>query len=332
MIIPKETPCLSGLNSYYLNFEKLIEHLQGEIGSGCLHCQAVDQEILVYFDEREIIRGVIQNNGKHARASQDLDAVLQALTMRNYLITVYYLDPASVFYWAEMPAFQRNKNTVNSTNITLADLAVRLREMKFSGFVDIDTENHRDSALLFFHQGKRCGGSCSWGKGGLSLSEDDYNRLLASIKEADVAIFSIGRFVIDEAVPQRADREDSADEIAERQYLSNLDTAIKEFLNIYINILGEKIKTDPIIPLKQKFLDTIHEYPLLDPFTNFFQLNSDGEIVFAPEVNRKEITTGIVECTWKVIFDYRLEKKFRAAVYNWEYKTALKERGITVLF
>jgi hypothetical protein len=332
MLIPKEKPYLTGLNSYYLHFEKFIEHLQGEIGSGCLYCEAADQEILVYFDEREIIRGVTQGDGKHARVSQDLDAVLHVLTTSNFLITVYYLDSASVFYWGEMPPFKRNKNNVTSNHISLANLVKRLKDMTFSGFVDVDIENHRDRALLFFHKGECCGASCSWGTGGLSLSENDFNRVLTSTEEADSSIFSIGQFVLDKPVSQETGQKGSTSDPEEGEYLSDLGTAIKEFLNIYIKILGKKIKTDPIIALKQMFLDSIDEYPLLDPFANFFQLNNRGEVVFSANVNKKEIAAGIVNCTWKVIVDYKLEKKFRSAVYNWDYKVALEERGITVLF
>ena len=331
MLIPKEQPYLVGLNSYYLHFEKFIEHLQGEIGSGCLYCQAVDQEILVYFDEREIVRGVTQSSGEHAQVSQDLESVLQALIRRNFLVTVFYLDSASIFYWGEMPSFKRTKAKVKVTDITLPDLTTRLLEKKFSGFVDIDMEDQSDGAILFFHQGERCGGSYSWGKGGVSPSEDDYNRLLLSMEGTNAATFAIGRFV-DEAVSQlESVLEDSSNGLDEEQYLSDLDTAIKEFLSIYIQIVKKKLKTDPIVKLKQKFLDTIDEQPLLDPFKEFFQLSSDGTIEFAANVNRKDIAAGIVDCTWKVIGDNKLEKRFKVAVNKWDYKVALEERGITVI-
>lgn len=332
MLIPKEQPHLVGLNSYYLYFEKFIEHLQGEIGSGCLYCQATDQEILVYFDEQEIVRGVTQNNGEHAQVSQNLEAVFQALSAKNFLVTVYYLDAASIFYWGEMPSFRRSKAQVNVTDMTLPDLTSRLREKKFSGFVDIAMGDLSDSAILFFHQGKRRGGSYSWGKGGLSPSEDDYNRLFLSMQGADAATFAIGRFV-DEVVPQEdSTPEYSAPGLDEGQYLSDLDTAIKEFLSIYSTIVRKKLKTDPIVKLKQKFLDSLDEHPLLDPFEKFYQLSDEGTIEFAADVNRKEITEGIVDCSWKVISDNKLEKKFRTAVNKWDYKIALEERGITVLF
>jgi hypothetical protein len=43
MLIPEEQPYLKGLNSYYIAIDRFVEHLQGEIGSGCLYCQSVKE-------------------------------------------------------------------------------------------------------------------------------------------------------------------------------------------------------------------------------------------------------------------------------------------------
>lgn len=127
MLIPKEKPFLTGLNSYYLSIDKFIEHLQGEIGSGCFYCQSADQEILVYFDEQEIIRSIIQDNGERAQNSQNLEFVTQSLAKKNFLVTIYYLDPSSIFFWGQIPSFQRVKAKIRTTDIALPDLFFRLR-------------------------------------------------------------------------------------------------------------------------------------------------------------------------------------------------------------
>jgi hypothetical protein len=331
MLIPKEQPHLARLNSYYLHFEKFIEHLQGEIGSGCLYCQAVDKEILVYFDGQEIIRAVTQTSGQHAQVSHDLQSVLQILSEENFLITVYYLHSASIFYWGELPSFRRNKTKIDKSKVTLPALATRFQERKFSGFIEIKMENRNDGAILFFHEGERRGGSYSWGKGGLSPSDEDYNRLILSVASADTATFALGQFIEEVVSSPEPVVEKSSETLDEELFLSDLETGIKEFLNIYMLLVKKKIKTDPIIQLKQKFLDSINEFPLLDLFKHHFQLNNDGTIEFATDVERKEITIGIVTCTWKVIKENKLEKKFRNAVTKWDYRVALEERGIAVL-
>lgn len=331
MLIPKEQPYLLRLNSYYLHFQKFIEHLQGEIGSGCLYCQSLDQEILIYFDEHEIIRSVIQQSGKKAQNSPDLESVIQILSSKNFLITVYFLNPDSIFYWSELSSFQRNKSKVDHTKTTLPDLVTRFKVAKLSGFVDIDMGEQGDGAILFFHQGVRRGGSYSWGEGGLNPSEEEYDRLLRSVECAESVLYNVGRFVKETEVLSRDTQESLTDDMDDSLYLSDLETAVKEFLTIYMRIVKKKLKTDPVIHLKHKFLDNIEEYPQLDLFKNFFQLSSDGTIEFSGANNRKGVTDGIVACTWKVIEENGLENKFRVAIKKWDYKLALEERGVVVL-
>ncbi|MBU1139447.1 MAG: hypothetical protein KKD01_01775 [Proteobacteria bacterium] len=329
MLIPKEKPYLAGLNSYYLCLDKFIEHLQGEIGSGCLYCQAADQELLVYFDERDIVRAVTQNNGECAQVSQSLEPVIQSLSKKSFLVTIYYLDPSSIFFWGQMPSFQRAQTTLKSTEITLPDLIVRLQKKKFSGFLDINLLDRDDGAILFFHQGERRVGSYSWGKGGGSPSADDYNRL-GDLLAVNGATYDIGQFQTESADQPEAAPENSSDGPEKAQYLSDLGIAVKEFMQIFIQVVRKKIRKDPLVPLKQTFLDHIDEYSALDPFRKLYELKSDGTVTFAANVPREEIAAGIVDCAWKVVEDNKLQKKFRAAVNKWDYRAALEERGIDV--
>jgi len=329
MLIPKEKPFLAGLNSYYLYIDKFIEHLQGEIGSGCLYCQSVDQEILVYFDEQEIIRSVIQNSGEQAQDSQSLASVTQSLSRKNFLVTIYYLDPTSIFYWGQIPSFQRVKAKLKTRDISLPDLFFRLRQKKFSGFIDVELQGHEDGGILFLHQGERRGGSYSWGTGGLSPSDADYNRLLGLL-QVNVATYDIGQFNAEFVTKSESAQENSSTVVEKRDYFSNLETALKEFIELYIQVVRKKIKTSPLVYLKQTFVDHLDEYSVLDPFNKFYELNDDGTVEFADNAPKEKIAAAIVDCTWKVIEDYKLQKKFRAAIKKWAYRTALEERGIDV--
>ncbi len=332
MLTPQEKPYLAGLNSYFLYFEKFIEHLQGEIGTGCLYGKAPDQEILVYFYEQALVQALLQKDGEPAHISLDLEAVLRILSTKNFQITVYYLDPVAIFYWSEMPSFQRNKSRVNLSVIALPDLAGRLLKKKFSGFVDIDMGKQNGSAILFFHEGKRCGGSYSWGKGGLSPSEDDYKRLCRNIKDTSKGSLALGRF-INKSVPQLdPDPVSLPDKLEDDHLLPDLDIAINEFLGVYHQTILKKNKSDPTILLKQQFIDNIEEFPLLDPFKNFFQLTTDGTFEFAENTSRKEMAAGIIACTWRVIQKNKLEKKFRTTINKWRYKSALEKCGIQTIF
>ncbi len=323
MLIPKEKPYLAGLNSYYLYIDKFIEHLQGEIGSGCLYCQASDQELLVYFDEREIVRGVTQNNGEHAEVSQSLEPVIQRLSQKNFIVTIYYLEASAIFFWGQMPPFKRAKSKFSSIDVSLTNLTHRFEKKKFSGFIDVNVPGHDTGAILFFHQGERKVGSYSWGNGGGSPSLEDYNCLLDML-QSNVAIFSVGQFTPETVTGV------SSNTSSEQLHLSSLTLAIKEFMEIFLQIVRKNTKVDPLIELKQKFLDHIDEYSVLDPFRNLYELKYDGTITFADNVPKEKIAAGIVDCVWKVIEDKGLVEKFRTAIKNWGYKTALEDRGIDV--
>lgn len=329
MLIPREKPYLAGLNSYYLQIDKFIEHLQGEIGSGCIYCQSANKELLVYFDEQEIIRGITQNKGERAHVSQSLEPVMESLSKKNYLVTIYYLDANSIFFWGQMPPFNRVKAKLKSTDITLPDIIFRLRQKNFSGFIDADFQEHDKGAIVFFHQGERKGGSYSWGKGGLSPANDDYNRLLGLL-QTRVATYDIGQFKAETAPRSEPTQEISSDGVEKMQYFSSLNTALEEFLGLFIQVTRKKLKVDPLVQIKKQLLDLTDEYPALDPSNKYYELRDNGTIDFADKAPGEEIAAAIVECAWKAVGDIKLQKKFRAAIKKWPYRTALEERGIEV--
>ena len=193
MLVPREQPHLQGLNSYYLQLERFITHLQGEIGSGGLHCSAHNLEMLIYFNESEVISSLVQRRGEKALFSPSYEIARSFFYEASYAVRVFRLDDHAVFFWAQMPPFQRARSAFKSSEIPLPDLVFRLGRKHFSGFIDVQLESRPESGLLFFHEGKRIGGSYSWGSGGLTLANEDYTTLLARV-QSNGAVFTFGTF------------------------------------------------------------------------------------------------------------------------------------------
>ncbi|CAK8713908.1 hypothetical protein KKHLCK_02960 [Candidatus Electrothrix laxa] len=344
MLLPREKPFLTGLNSYYLDIEKFIQHLQGEIGSGCLCCTSADQELLVYFDEYDIVRGVTQNNGEHARVSDQLDHVLAPLQKRNFQVTIYYLDPDSIFFWGQMPAFRRAQNILTSDKVSLPDLIFRLSQKDFSGFIEVDVDGKADCAVLFFHEGKRRGGSYYWGTGGLSLSDSDYNTLLGMLQKGS-GTYRLGYFISDLLLPimevnletRARDEGETLNEISskknDKRLLSQEPSGINKALNAFIAVFAQTVsskknKAAPLIDLKLKFIDFAEIYPQLDPYNHLCTIEDDGTVTIAEKISEKDAAEGIIDCAWMVIEDNKLHKKFRAGLQKMEYQEIFQAQGL----
>ncbi|MCW5199061.1 hypothetical protein VU06_04915 [Desulfobulbus sp. F3] len=335
MLLPREKPFLRGLNSYYLDVEKFIQHLQGEIGTGCLYGKGSAQELIVYFDESDIVRGLTQNNGEHALASEQLDHVFAALTQRNFEVAVYYLDQDSIFFWGQLPAFRRAKDRLSSSKVSLPDLVFRLHKKKFSGFIEVDVKGRSDCAVLFFHQGERRGGSYYWGTGGLSPADDDYNTLVAMLQKSGGS-YGLGYFTSDPVaaapsspLPPPAAAEEAAPACPDR-LLEAIDQAVNEFLAIFLETVHSKSGLEPLLELKLKFIDFVSIYPALDPYDKACILHADGSITFADDIAAKAGAEGIVDCAWMVIEDQKLHKKFRVALKKMTARDTLRTHGIEV--
>ena len=194
MLIPREKPCLEGLNSYYLHLEKFIEHMQGEIGSGAIHCLSSNLEMVIYFNEHEVISSLLQEKGGVANFASSSEIARSFFYNSSCAVAVYQLDAHAIFFWAQMPSFQRAKAALKSTEIPLPDLIFRLRQKQFSGFIDVQLVKKNDGGILFFNEGNRIGGSYTWGKGGMSTSDEDYNSLISRV-QLNEGIFTFGSFV-----------------------------------------------------------------------------------------------------------------------------------------
>ena len=58
LFVPTEKQAIQNLNSYYLDIERLLEHYQGELGSGAIYFRSAVAEAVVFLDESDNIKVV----------------------------------------------------------------------------------------------------------------------------------------------------------------------------------------------------------------------------------------------------------------------------------
>ncbi|GAB4341669.1 MAG: hypothetical protein Kow0089_16210 [Desulfobulbaceae bacterium] len=325
---------MDGLNSYYLQTDRFIEHLQGEIGTGCIYFKSSILEILIYFDEMDIIGAIVQESGESARLATDLQHVFKALEQRSYIVRVFHLDQTAIFYWAQIPPFRRAKTILDSSEITLEELVKRIDRKKSSCFVDVSFPGANMSCLLFFHQGGFVGGSYSWGAGGLNPSRQEFETFLRSTSSKK-AVFSIGHFTGETHPPLREEQGQKAPEISseDQMFLTNLPTILEEFLSYYIRATRKKTRVDPIALMRQRIVARADEYPFMDPFNPPFDYTGDGIFSFtgSDKAFGENTARAIMECAWDVVDELRVAGKFRTVLKGWNNRKMLEERGYTII-
>jgi hypothetical protein len=193
MLIPKEIPHKSKIHSYYIKFEKLVDAMQEEIGSGCIYCRSIRQAHMIYFNAHELVRCVAEDQGQPPRIYHQLGDVIEAFKLRPFVISVHYLDNQAVYFWARLASRQILKTPVADVNPALLEnLIAQYKAEQFSGLLDI-TAADDGGGLLFFQDGALAGGSYAWGRGGLSPSKSDYRRLFDLVADGRCTL-EIGRF------------------------------------------------------------------------------------------------------------------------------------------
>ncbi len=326
MLLPREVPFLENLNSYYLDIDKFTQHLQGEIGAGCIYCKSSAQEILIYFNEQEIIGGILQENGEHAQASPTLEPLLAILRKSSFIVKVFQLDANAIYFWSHLDSFKRAKKLLRSSEISLFEILNRFQKMKFSGFVEVQFEDSSEGAVVFYRSGNKIGGSYFWGQGGLNTSNKNLEELLKKIEKKE-ATYAVSRFLDSPPISLLAEEifevEDYDDE-----YDAQLVLGLEEFLIIYTKVLYKKLNKDPVLLLRQSFIANTGRFPFLDPFQGQFKF-TNGAVYISDSTNSFEVVKGVVHCVWEVIYALGLEKYFKLQLSSWR-NNFLRNEGVLI--
>ena len=89
IVLPKETPIIANLNSYYVQVERLIEHFQGEVGCGCLHFYSLSSEGILFFDKDEVLNGLFVQKKDQITGKLAVDSLIKSSEKTNYSLNVY---------------------------------------------------------------------------------------------------------------------------------------------------------------------------------------------------------------------------------------------------
>ena len=316
IIIPDTPPVIDRLNSYYLVFDRLVEHYQGELGSGAIHLLAPTAEAIVYFDPTGAVGGAYRDPDQQIAGTAVLSRLPAALERYNFTVSVYPLDLAMVHFWSRLPEAETLYQGLSTEFTDLDGLVKKMRSEQLTGYIDVALNGTDDACQLFFSLGKFIGGRYSWRpSGGLSHSPQSRQELLARVRQRG-GIFNVRRIDLTAPAPEAAAAPAAPDS-------SEIIVILEELLSIAENTVhaNRRIRSDFQTLLKKKFVQNAERYEFLDPFAAEFDYR-DGRITFNGETPDSRLAEGVTTCVRELADDLRLGTVLRDNLRAWQQRFA----------
>ncbi len=287
VVIPKQQPVLENLNIYYLDVRKLLEHFQGEIGSGGIYFKSHSAEGVIFFDQDHLVSGFFQDKENTISGTEAVERLLAAGNEYNFTVTIYQIEPEEVYYWASIPTAEKIYKDLSTEFTDLEGLIKKMSAEKLTGYIDVTISKGNENGLIFLINGKIMGGSYSWGNGTPSPSKKNQELLIQKTKELG-GNFNVCRISLKNT---RSDDQPVAEEVIQSE---TAIVMLEALLGIFEKVIREKNKkADFQKLLKQKFVENADRFAFLDPFAGEFEY-AEQKITFSGRVTNRDLVDGVV--------------------------------------
>jgi hypothetical protein len=314
IIIPKEKPIVENLNSFYLNIDKMIEHFQGELGSGCVHFSSSSTEGLIFFDKDDLLNGVLKNATGETIGDAAIKLIIIAAREQNFKIDIYKIQPDKVYFWANIPYAKKIHSNLSTQFTDLQKLIKNMVSEKLTGFIDISINNEKEGGFIFFSNGELVGEFYS---GTNKDNPDNHKKDLELLFEETTS--KGGTFNVSGIPLKPGKHQFKTQDLASGS--SDPFAMLEELLVIFETIFSskKKLRLDFNNALKKKFLEKVAKYEFLDPFSADFKY-VNRKISYNGKSNIKDVVLGVVECVRELAYDLNLLNILTSQLKPWAEK------------
>ena len=322
VIVPRGNPVFENLNSYYLDLRRLLEHYQGEMGSGGIYLKSPTAEGAIFFEAHELLGGTFENRGEKLAGKAAVERLLTPLPSENYQVSIYGVEPEEAYYWSSIPNAKRIYEDLSTEFTDLEGLIKKMSSERLSGYIEISLNSELDGGFLFFRNGQVVGGYYFWEKN-FNASRESQELLLRKAKRTG-GIFHVSKISVEPKQPKEVSKKGSTPEVI---------AALEELLVLLETLFtsNQTVKADFNTLLKKKFLSMAEEYAFLDPFAGEFQY-SGSKIRLASDVTDVELTKGLLVAVAGLMRDQGLNPALKGRLEGWLQKHRKKflSLGISV--
>ncbi|RJP85666.1 MAG: hypothetical protein C4518_15470 [Desulfobacteraceae bacterium] len=332
IIIPREKPAVQDLNSYYLRIEKFLEHFQGSLGTGGVYFKSPTAEAVVFFDEDNLINGYYKDKKQELKETAALTKIIETATTDNYAVSVYYILPERVYYWANLSNAEKIYRDLSSEFTDLEGLIKKMESERITGFIDVRLNKGQGGGLLFVYNGEVIGGSSAKGEGELDRSVGYRDDLIERSRKFG-GMFNVSKIELSKITPMakpvvkpapKAIPQPSAPVKKPPVKSSNPQRVLmmlQDLLALMESLVkaNKRIKVDFETLLNKQFVKKVDQYDFLDPFAAEFRY-SGGKVTFNGKASERELAASIVECVEDMAAHLSMTDVFRKYIAPWKKK------------
>ncbi len=336
IVIPKETPIIQELNSYYLDMDKLFEHYQGIVDAGCVHFQLPSAEGVIFFDAFNLINGTFRNAGTMVSGKEAVNRLLTEAKSSKVLLSIYEIPPEKIAFWANVANAEDLYKDLSTEFTDLEGLIRKMTVDRLTGYIEVAFSKD-DLALLFMHNGQVIGAVSADSKWQLVPAQNMQTGLIERSRKTG-AMLNVRRILLDkitgnnsvinngkkdqtpskaeEKPPAKAPKQEAESEPEfefeyREEYKGPLRVVemLQYLMLIYEKFItsNKKIKNDFATILKQKFVQKVDRYEFLDPFTEEFKYTK-GKIQYTGRADERRLAAGILECLHEIAAENDMQK------------------------
>ena len=311
VVIPKQQPVLENLNIYYLDVRKLLEHFQGEIGSGGIYFKSHAAEGVIFFDQDQLVSGFFQDKEVSISGNDAVERLLAAGHQYNFSVNIYQIGPEEVYFWAGIPTAEKIYKNLSTEFTDLEGLIKKMSAEKMTGYIDVIIGSGEENGLIFLINGKIMGGSYSWGNGAPSPSKKNQDLLIRKTKELG-GIFNVCRIQFKNT---QTDNQPVAPEPDKPQAAIVMMEAL---LSIFEKVVHNKRKKKADFQklLKQKFVENADRFSFLDPFAGEFEY-AEQKITLSGRVSDRDLVDGVVAVVNEMARELGLQSTLIVNLESW---------------
>lgn len=233
VVIPKEKPVIENLNVYYLDIRKLLEHYQGEIGSGGIYFKSYAAEGVIFFDKDDLLYAYYKEKELDFSGPEAIEQLINAGGNHNLNVNIYQISIDEVYFWASIPSAEKIYEDLSTDFTDLEGLIRKMSSERLTGYIDVSIGNGKEGGLIFIINGKIMGGSFSWENGEPGPTQKNQELLIRKTKEFG-ATFNVSR------MPLPKPKEAGSAGVSLTKPSKTILAMLEEFLKIFESTVASK--------------------------------------------------------------------------------------------